>query len=315
MKLVTFEARTPDGKGERLGVLLDGKVVDLNAADPSLPAETVAFLDLGAAGMEKARFVLKAPPASAVSLEKDIRLKAPLKPRALRDFYSYEDHFLENAKRSKRDPEPEWYHQPLYYKGNHREIYGPDEEIPWPSYTRRFDFESEIAAIVGKKGIDIPIDKAHEYIAGFTIFNDFSARDIQKNELTCRMGPAKGKDFANGLGPWILTCDELTESVPLKLTTKVNGEIWSTNNTKNRYWSFATMLSHASQGETIYPGDVLGAGTYFQGCGLDLGRWVQPGDLIELEVERLGVLRNTVGKPKSQKHLKYTREQAKAGVV
>ena len=303
MKLVTFEVRTSKDKGERLGALLDGKVVDFNAADHHLPSDTVAFLDLGAAGRAKARALLKNPPANAVFLEKDIRLKAPLRPRALRDFYSYEDHFLENAKRSKREPEPEWYDQPLYYKGNHREIIGPDEEVPWPSYTRRFDFEIEVAAVIGKKGTDIPVERAHEYIAGFTIFNDFSARDIQKNELICRMGPAKGKDFANGLGPWILTSDEIT------------GEVWSTNNTKNRYWSFATMLSHASQGETIYPGDVLGSGTYFQGCGLDLGRWVEPGDLIELEVERLGVLRNRVGKPKTQIHLKYTKAQAQAGIV
>ena len=167
--------------------------------------------------------------------------------------------------------------------------------------------------MVGKKGRDLSPEQAAKHIAGYTILNDCSARDIQRNEMVCRMGPAKGKDFANGLGPYLLTVDELDAPEGLKMTLKVNGEIWSEGDSSGRYWSFPLMLSHVSQEEWVYPGDILGSGTYFRGCGLDLDRWVKPGDVIEMTIDKLGALKQTVGAPKAQKHLKYSKAEAGHG--
>lgn len=312
MKLVTYLVKGAREAAERLGALTEAGIVDLNRADPSLPSEMLAFLDQGEEALAKARKALAGKPTTIT--HKDVQLLAPLpRPRALRDFFAFEEHALQGAKRRGEPLAKEWYDQPVYYKGNHREIYGPDAVVPWPDYTRKFDFEHEIACVVGKKGRDLSPEQARTYIAGYTILNDFSARDIQKNEMICRMGPAKGKDFAFGLGPYLLTADELPEPENLKMRVFVNGELWSEGNSSGRYWSFPLMLSHVSQGETVYPGDILGSGTYYKGCGLDLDRWVKPGDAIELEVEKLGRLKQIVGTPKGQKHLKYGREEARHG--
>ncbi len=312
MKLVTFE--TTDGPGvPRLGALHDGRIVDLRACDPRLPADMLGLLDAGQGALDAARQALRAPKRSYA--QADVRLRAPLMPRALRDFFAFEEHALQGAKRRGEPLAPAWYEQPVYYKGNHREIYGPGETVPWPSYTRKMDFEFEIACVVGKRGRDIPVEEAAPYIAGYTILNDFSARDIQKNEMICRMGPAKAKDFANGLGPWLVTADELApgEIDDLKMTLRVNGEVWSEGNSGGRYWKFPLMLSHVSQEETVYPGDVLGSGTYYRGCGLDLDRWVKPGDIVELTVDKLGTLSHAIGAPKAQKRLIYSAQEAGHG--
>ncbi|MDE1977123.1 MAG: fumarylacetoacetate hydrolase family protein [Elusimicrobia bacterium] len=344
MRLVTFETKTAMGPLERLGALLDGSIVDLNAAyalslkekgeashaslaNARLPADILGFLDLGeaarAAAQDALNFIERLGGAGAakaagpgsekiVYQEGEIRLLSPLpRPRALRDFFAFEDHALQGSKRRGEPLSESWYDQPVYYKGNHREIYGPGETVPWPSYTRRFDFELEIACIVGKKGRDLTPQEAAGHIAGYCIMNDFSARDIQKNEMICRMGPAKGKDFATGLGPCLVTTDELPDPDNLAMAAFVNGEKWSEGNSSGRYWSFPVMLSHVSQEETVYPGDVLGSGTYYRGCGLDLDRWVKPGDVIELVVEKLGRLRQTAGAPRSQTHLKYSKAEAR----
>ena len=330
MKLITFEVAAPRGAVERLGAIFEDSVVDLNAAyalllgrqgkpDAKLlagervPPEINAFLGLGEEALKAARQALEfvsespLPEGEAVVYAKDeVRRLAPVpRPGALRDFFAFEEHALKEAARRGEKLPPEWYDQPVYYKGNHREIYGPDAVIPWPAYTRRFDFELELACVVGLRGRDLSPEEALRHIAGYTILNDFSARDIQKSEMACRMGPAKGKDFATGLGPYLLTADELPDPGNLAMTVYVNGEKWSSGNSSGRYWSFPLMLSHVSQEETVYPGDILGSGSYHEGCGLDLGRWVKPGDVIELEIEKLGRLRQVVGEPKAQKRLKY----------
>ena len=344
VKLVTFEVKTPVGPVERLGALDGGGLVDLNfayalmlhrngkagagrLAEALLPPEMLAFLDMGEDSIEEARHALafaRAARSQGEGLtgprgekilygEDEVRWLSPLpRPRSLRDFFAFEEHASQGAARRKEALAPEWYEQPVYYKGNHREIYGPGDVVPWPSYTRRFDFEAEIACVVGKKGRDLSPEEAAGHIGGYTILNDFSARDIQKNEMVLRMGPAKGKDFATGLGPYLLTSDELASPNGLTVSVYVNGEKWSSGDTKDRYWSFPTMLSHVSQEETVYPGDVLGSGTFYKGCGLDLDRWVKPGDAIEITVEKLGTLRQVVGAPKAQRHLKYTREEARS---
>ncbi|MFA6003999.1 MAG: fumarylacetoacetate hydrolase family protein, partial [Elusimicrobiota bacterium] len=193
------------------------------------------------------------------------------------------------------------------YKGNPREIYGPGAEIPWPAYTRRFDFELEVACVIGREGRGLTPQQAASHIAGFVIMNDFSARDIQKSEMLCGTGPAKAKDFAYALGPCLVTADEASPDDDLGMEAWINGQLWGKGRTQDRYWSWGLMLSHVSQEETLYPGDVLGSGTFYRGCGLDLNRWLRPGDEVELRVDKLGALRNTVGHPKAQTRLKYDR--------
>ena len=185
---------------------------------------------------------------------------------------------------------------PVYYKGNHQSIIGPDEDVLWPSFTEKFDYELEVAIIIGKKGRNIPEAKARDYIAGYTIMNDFSARDIQRKEMRVRLGPAKGKDFATAIGPVLVTLDEIGDPYNLKMTARINGELWSDGNSGSIYHSFEKMIAFASLEETLYPGDLIGSGTVGTGCGLELDRWVRPGDMIELEIEKIGVLRSRVMK-------------------
>ena len=309
MKLVTFEIATPNGPIERLGALRGSKIVDLNRADPAVPPDLLDLLDGGAEAMSRARKALEGAGARADMNEGDVVLRAPLpRPRSLRDFFAFEDHAKAGAARRSETLQKEWYDQPVYYKGNPREIYGPGDTIPWPSFTRKLDFEFEIAAVVGKKGRDIAVADAPKHIAGYMVMNDCSARDIQKNEMVCRMGPAKGKDFATVLGPWFVTADEWPTGEIPPLVVRVNGEEWSRSNGLQPYWNFSVMLSHASQSETMLPGDLLGSGTYFKGCGLDQDRWIKPGDELELDAGPLGVLKNKVGAPAGSTHLKYNRD-------
>jgi 2-keto-4-pentenoate hydratase/2-oxohepta-3-ene-1,7-dioic acid hydratase in catechol pathway len=332
MKLVTFEVATPLGPVERLGALRGGRIVDLNRAaallykfsgkprpqeraDFFVPPGLLGFLDGGHESLTQAETALnslKGELAGVVWKENQVRLLAPLpRPRSLRDFFAFEDHAKAGAARRNEPLPAEWYEQPVFYKGNPRSIIGPGATIPWPVFTRRLDFEFEIAAVVGMAGRDIPVKEAPKHIAGYIVMNDCSARDIQRNEMVCRMGPAKGKDFATVLGPWFVTSDEATEKLP-ELKVFVNGCLWSRSKGVQPYWNFATMLSHASQGEDLLPGDLLGSGTYFTGCGLDMARWIKPGDRIELDAGPLGTLQNIVGKPAGKTYLKYKRSGAYA---
>jgi 2-keto-4-pentenoate hydratase/2-oxohepta-3-ene-1,7-dioic acid hydratase in catechol pathway len=334
VKLVTFEVATPLGPVERLGALRDGKIVDLNLAAVLLniaknrarptelanffvPPDLLGLLDGGQESMAQARSALDAfveEPrdrnwARVAWSEDEVTLKAPLpRPRSLRDFFAFEDHAKAGAARRNEPLQKEWYDQPVFYKGNPRMIYGPGTTIPWPSFTRKLDFEFEIAAVVGKSGWNISVADAPKHIAGYVVMNDCSARDIQKNEMVCRMGPAKGKDFATILGPYFVTVDEWPSGEIPALSVRVNGEEWSRSNGIQPYWNFSVMLSHASQAEILMPGDLLGSGTYFKGCGLDQDRWIKPGDELELDAGPLGVLKNKVGAPEAQTHLKYNRD-------
>ena len=153
------------------------------------------------------------------------------------------------------------------------------------------DYELELACIIGKEGIDIPVEHADQYIGGYCIMNDWSARDIQMKEMSVGLGPAKGKDFATSMGPWLVTPDEFDPSTA-RMVARVNGEVWSDGQYSTVNWSFGQMLAHVSMDEAVYPGDVFGSGTVGFGCGLEHGRWLQPGNVVELEITGLGVLRN-----------------------
>lgn len=216
---------------------------------------------------------------------------------SLRDFLAFEDHVKRGAERRNSKVPEYWYEAPVYYKGNHRALIGQNEVCPWPSYTERLDFELELAMIVGRRGRDITAEGADRHVFGFTILNDFSARDIQMREVTAWLGPAKGKDFANALGPCIITADEVGAEPDLEMICRVNGEEWGRSRSSNAHWRWADMIAHVSASEDIYPGDVYGSGTPGGCCGLDLGRELTPGDIVELEIEKIGVLRNTIGSP------------------
>ncbi len=226
----------------------------------------------------------------------DTRLLCPLdRVQSLRDFLAFEDHVRRGAERRQVAVPEYWYEAPVYYKGNHRTIIGPNAECRWPAYTDRLDFELELAMIVGKRGRDIRADEAGKHIFGFTIFNDFSARDVQSSEMSAWLGPAKGKDFANALGPCIVTADEVGPEPDLAMICRVNGEEWGRARSSAAHWSWSQMLAHVSQAEDVFPGDVYGSGTPGGCCGLDLGRQLTPGDVVELEIEHIGILRNTIG--------------------
>jgi 2-keto-4-pentenoate hydratase/2-oxohepta-3-ene-1,7-dioic acid hydratase in catechol pathway len=198
------------------------------------------------------------------------------------------------SRRGEPVPEP-WYDMPIYYKGNHRSVYGPDDEIPWPPFTEELDYELEVACVLGARGRDLDEAAARDAILGYTVMNDWSARDIQRREMAVRLGPAKSKDFATSLGPRIVTTDELDPEA-VHLVARVDGEVWSEGSLGHARWTFPQMIAHVSRGEDVWPGDVYGSGTFHGGCGLDLGRTLRPGAVVELEAEGIGVLRNRVGR-------------------
>ena len=237
------------------------------------------------------------------------QLHAPLQPKTLRDAYAFEQHVRTASQNRGRDIPAEWFKFPIFYYTNPNSIFGPDDEIPYPDYTQALDYELEIAVIIGKAGIDLSADEAAEHIFGYTIFNDWSARDIQREEMKAGLGPAKGKDFASSLGPLIVTPEALADKTAgrpgvydLSMTAKVNGVEMSHGNLKDIFWSFGEIIAHASQLAMLYPADVIGSGTVGTGCLLELtktqGPWLNKGDVIELEIERIGILKNIVGRDK-----------------
>jgi 2-keto-4-pentenoate hydratase/2-oxohepta-3-ene-1,7-dioic acid hydratase in catechol pathway len=321
MKLVSFERDCPVATHQRVGVLRDdGTVVDVTAAHRALlndagrgaadaiaaattPSSMLDFLRAGEQALEAAEAAVDAVEERDISSDgsrvvydrSKIRLLSPLpRPNSIKDCTVYERHLL-----NCRDIEPgslpdAYYEYPVYYKGNPDAVVHPGETVSWPGYTDELDFELEIAAVIGKRGRDVPAARADEHIAGFTIFNDFSARDVQREAKPVKMGPSKSKDFANGFGPCIVTTDAI-DPTDLETTVRVDGEVWSTNTTDGMYHSWGDIVEHVSEGITIHPGDVIGSGTVPLGCGLELDRWLRPGDTIELDVEGIGTLEHRIG--------------------
>jgi len=306
MKLVTF--RMADEARDRVGVLSPSvqHVIDLS---PHF-ANMLALIDAGDAGLELARR-LQREAAPGVPLP-EVTLRAPLpEPRQLRDAMSFELHYKQATRYMARlrvgdalgklahaagvlKPPKVWYTQPTYYKCNRFAVVGPEADVIWPAGAELLDYECEIAAVIGKTGKDIPPERALEHIFGYCIFNDMTARDLQEREMRAHLGPAKGKDFdtANVLGPYIVTRDELTDPYALTTICRVNGEEWGRGTTRDMYHRWDALIAYISRSETLYAGEVIGSGTVGNGCGLEQGRFLQPGALIELEVTGLGTLRN-----------------------
>lgn len=341
----------PASLSGRAGALHNDLVIDLAVAfewarnsepvtltrelrEGSLPDTLRGLLQLGPGALESARQVVRAlatlPTDRLLNLEtrlayrqNDVRLHAPIpEPPSLRDFYAFEQHV--KAARAKRNVGmiPQWYEFPVFYFSNPAAINGPDEPITYPRETEWLDYELEIACVIGKAGKDIRVEEAADYIAGYTIMNDWSARDLQRKEMVLSMGPVKGKDFATSLGPWLVTPDELagkrsgsgkTERYDLTMRARINGQELSRGNFKDIYFGFPQLIAYASMNSWLKPGDVIGSGTVGTGCILELIpaeleanaptsgpltreqlRWLQRGDVVELEIDGLGILSNSV---------------------
>jgi 2-keto-4-pentenoate hydratase/2-oxohepta-3-ene-1,7-dioic acid hydratase in catechol pathway len=277
LKFVTYSS--PAGP-PRVGRLDGGTVLDVG-----FDGDMVAFIEAGA-------------PIGAERPVPDARLLAPLVPRSFRDFLAFEGHLKNAYKNLGRDVPAEWYEVPVYYRSMGTTVIGPDTVLPWPSYTRQLDHELELAVVIGRAARDVPAEDWLDVVFGFTIWNDMSARDVQRRELPVGMGPAKAKEWdgSNVLGPCIVTPDEI-DLATLELEVRVNGERWGGDRVSAMHHTFGDLIAYASQDQTLLPGEVLGSGTATGGSGLELDRWIQPGDVLEMEAGPIGVLRNTVGTP------------------
>lgn len=306
MKLVSFELVAADLPLGRVGALHGEAVVDLARAHelrlaagpagqrggPAFPATLLELLGWEESGIEAARAALEFSLAEGVAqlAAEAVRLRAPLpRPHSLRDFMLFEEHVLKMAGNV---PE-EWRQLPVHWKGNPDTVFGPEDEIPWPGYTEQLDFELELGAVVGRRGRPRDAEEAAGFIAGYTIFNDWSARDVQLREMSVGIGPGIGKDFATSLGPCLATADEF-DFDGARLTARVNGEQWSEGGMGPMRFSFPEVLVYLAQAQELRPGDVIGSGTVGGGCGMEIDRWLADGDLVELEVSGIGVLRNRV---------------------
>ena len=323
MKLVTF---APDDGTSRVGALIDAdtRIVDLDVAhrlrtgEPSPAyASMMDLIDAGEGALDTARRALEDPPAESVMPSDVATLFSPVpEPRQMRDFMGFEKHVrqareMHYGKAAARQDDPEaalqryrerglldppkvWFEQPIYYKCNRFSVIGTEADIIWPSFAKLMDYELELGVFIGKRGVDIPPEAARAHIFGYTIFNDVSARDTQMNEMRGQLGPAKGKDFDTGnvIGPCLVTADEIPDPYDLTMIARVNGDEVSRGNSGEMHHRFEDMIAHVSRAETIHAGEFIGSGTLGGGSGLEYDRYLSPGDVIELEIDKIGVLRN-----------------------
>ena len=330
MKLITYQ--TFDGK-LRLGCLREDApemVVDLLAGAAQLGLQDaeplssmLSLIEAGDRGLELSREVAAAAPAHGESawasvLSSTFTWRSPLPvPPQFRDCLMFEEHLLNSYSMlrktlASREPDPDaalaefeakgvyrvpkvWYDIPVYYKANRFSFIGHNEDIVWPGYTEKLDFELEYACVLNSFTKDVSVHEAKKRIFGYTIFNDVSARDVQSVEMQASLGPSKGKDFDTGniLGPCIVTADSV-DADDMTMIARINGEEWCRGNSGSAHWSFAEVIAHASASETLVPGECIGSGTVGGGCGLEHDRYLNPGDVIELEVSGIGILRNRV---------------------
>jgi 2-keto-4-pentenoate hydratase/2-oxohepta-3-ene-1,7-dioic acid hydratase in catechol pathway len=304
MRFVTFEKS--DGTVSS-GVLLESDlVIDMHeATNGKLPGNMIDFLEQSEANLKLAKGLLQLSYGDKGAYPfNEVRLIAPLpNPKSFRDFYAFEQHVKSARENRGLKMIPEWYQIPVFYFSNHLAFKGPEDKISKPIECNWLDYELEIACIIGKQGRNITAEEAEDYIFGYCILNDWSARDLQRQEMKVGLGPAKGKDFATSIGPWIISKDEmeplrLGKGYDISMKARINGILLSEGNMKDIYYSFGEMVERASAGVTLYPGEIIGSGTVGTGCILELGtevhRWLQPGDEVEMEIDILGVLKNSI---------------------
>ncbi|HEY5211134.1 MAG TPA: fumarylacetoacetate hydrolase family protein [Stellaceae bacterium] len=327
MRLVTFTASGTASGAQRVGAFISGdrKIVDLAAARggtmPPAFASMLALIEAGEPGLALARDTVAAAERDGTGVidTESVRLLSPLPlPPQMRDFLCFEKHLLQafgqaRKLRAQASPDPEkamremeaqgvfsipkiWYERPGFYKPSRFAVCGIDQDVVWPAYSKTIDYELEFACVIGKPGRDIAKADARAHIFGYTIFNDLSARDEQTAEMLSNLGPGKGKDFdnSNPVGPCIVTADEIPDPYALTMSVRVNGEERGRGNSSEMHWKFEDCIAHVARGETVHPGELFCSGTVGNGCGLEIGRFMNPGDTVELEVEKIGILRNRV---------------------
>jgi 2-keto-4-pentenoate hydratase/2-oxohepta-3-ene-1,7-dioic acid hydratase in catechol pathway len=315
MKLVTFSSgRLPSGGGERLGVLQDDeRVVDVAASarrrsesgDPAF-ASMQALVEGGAPALTALRALLAEPAQLVLTPLAAVRLLAPLpRPEQIRDCLCFEEHLTNLMARTEAASgsvsaaqlamHATFKERPIYYKANRFAVVGPDSDVSWPAYSKLMDYELELAAVIGKRGKNLRPEAVREHIFGFTIFNDLSARDQQMLEMPGMLGPSKSKDFdgANVLGPCIVTADEFDET-RAGMRVRVNGDLRSEGSSASMSLSFADLIAYISRDETLHPGEIICSGTVGKGCGFEIGKFMQHGDVVELVIDGIGVLRTRV---------------------
>ena len=288
----------------------DNELIDLKYLAKLKGHETEIFesmlslIDSGENALKIARELISDSKTEERFSVSEVTFLPPLIPVQYRDCLTFEAHLKNGYEQAAKItgltykiPEV-WYKQPIYYKGNRMSFIGHGANVEWPHYAEHLDIELEMGMIVGKTGKNISIKDAPSHIFGYTILNDVSARDAQMQEMEGQLGPCKGKDFDTGniLGPYILTADEASHPVSLNMEARVNGVRWGGGNSYEMYHNFADILAHISASETIYAGEVFGSGTVGTGCGLELGKRLNPGDLFELEIEKIGILANKIVK-------------------
>jgi fumarylacetoacetate (FAA) hydrolase len=319
MKLVSYKTE----ESEHLGVFVDGHIYNLNSCDKLIPDNMNAFLAGGEELMERAKKINTAIITGTLAAKEEIffEVLAPVPhPSSCRDGYAFRQHVASARRNRKLDMIPEFDSYPIFYFTNHNAIQGPGEITCMPDHFEKLDFELEAAVVIGKKGRNISAAEADDYIAGYMIMNDMSARTLQMEEMLLNLGPAKGKDFSTVIGPWLVTPDELEAyKVPAKpghvgnaynLSMKcwVNGLEVSSGSVADMDWTFAEIIERCAYGVDILPGDVIGSGTVGTGCFLELNgtgllndpsfkpQWLQEGDVVEMEITGLGRLSNTIRK-------------------
>lgn len=332
MKVCTYRRPSPLGEQKRLGLFWDEKtLIDINLlwqlkfeqegffapekraallAPTSLAAFLRLYQDAAIDKLAESRLLYeslskkgtlqtsnKGDIAFHLHDVSNIKFDAPLDEIAMyRDFYAFEAHVKKGFEKRGEPVPPAWYEIPAYYKGGNTGFIGHDEIIPWPSYSDQLDYELELGAVIARDGENVKAKDINKHIFGFTILNDISARDIQRKEMSIRLGPAKGKDWCSIMGPVIVTFDEFNYQEPdLLMTATVNGDEWSRGRSSESHYSWGEMIEHLSREEWIRSTDFLGSGTVGTGCGLELDKWIRPGDLLELSIEKIGKLKNIVG--------------------
>jgi 2-keto-4-pentenoate hydratase/2-oxohepta-3-ene-1,7-dioic acid hydratase in catechol pathway len=303
MRWVTYESASGGSGNERTGLVIDETIHGLEQG-----TRLIDLLGDDGSRLAEAGDAARKSPAEVLRLD-DVRLLPPIpRPPTVRDFVSFEAHHRTGIEAVGQKWDDAYYDLPMFYFTNANALFGDGDEIRIPGNTRQMDFELELCAIVGRGGRDLDPAQAEQHIAGYCIFNDWSARDIQRDEMArCPIGPAKGKDSAITMGPMLVTPDEIEDvrkghGFDLEMTASVNGKVLSRGNWSSVYWSFGEMLAYASRNSDLVPGDVLASGTVGTGCILELtatkslgaGEWLKEGDEVVLEIERLGRLRNRI---------------------
>lgn len=318
MKLGRFVVQGLDGPVQRICMVLpeQSRVIDLRAAEALrqqsrgasreaalryaaavFPESMSAAIALGEQFLESAHEAATRHGDDVSRSFEGLNWAAACDPSVVRDGLTFVKHIRQFHERMKLTPAPALLQVPGYFKGSPWTVIGHEAEVPWPARAEKMDYELEIGWVMGRTAHNITPDTARSHLFGVTIFNDFSARDLQANEFAIGMGPTKSKDFAYGIGPWITTIDEFPHLDRIRMAVRVNGETWGEGDTSEMLWSVEELVAYVSLGDHVQPGDVIGSGTMGNGSALELGRSLSPGDVVELEVSGVGVLRNRMGQP------------------